>query len=53
MTYDNESEEHIVKSKEDVMLKNMQASRQLQPSPNANEIMVSQHISVTTEEYNR
>lgn len=50
-TYDNESEEHIVKAKDNIQMQNMQASRAKQPSPNVNEIMVSQHISVTTEKF--
>lgn len=51
MTHDNESEEHIVKDKDNIHLQHMQSSRAKQPSPNANEIMVSQRISVTTEKF--
>lgn len=50
MTFDNESEEHIVNSGSDVKMQPLQTSRGTQKSLKTNDIMVSTHVSVTTED---
>ncbi|CAI6336694.1 unnamed protein product [Periconia digitata] len=50
ITFDNDSEEHIVKGDEDVKMRNLKSSRSGHSTPNA--IVVSQQITVTSEDYN-
>ncbi|KAH7382760.1 hypothetical protein DE146DRAFT_669791 [Phaeosphaeria sp. MPI-PUGE-AT-0046c] len=51
MTYDNESEEHIVKETNIVKMQDLHPVRDTQRSPNG--IVVSRQVSVTTEKYGR
>lgn len=50
MTFDNESEEHIVKSGPEIKMQPLQTSGGRQRLLNGKDIVVQTHVSVTTED---
>ncbi|KAJ4346488.1 uncharacterized protein N0V89_010417 [Didymosphaeria variabile] len=52
MTFDNESEEHIVKPGAEIKMQSLQTSGGTQRSLNGKDIVVQTHVSVTTEDAN-